>query len=40
VEKAAATPAPKVGEHSAAILREHGFAEEEIAHLRAQGVVG
>jgi crotonobetainyl-CoA:carnitine CoA-transferase CaiB-like acyl-CoA transferase len=40
VEKAAAMPAPKIGEHSAAILREHGFAEEEIAHLRAQGVVG
>jgi crotonobetainyl-CoA:carnitine CoA-transferase CaiB-like acyl-CoA transferase len=40
VEKAAAMPAPKIGEHSAAILREQGFAEEEIAHLRAQGVVG
>jgi crotonobetainyl-CoA:carnitine CoA-transferase CaiB-like acyl-CoA transferase len=40
VEKAAAKPAPKIGEHSAAILREHGFAEEEIAHLRTQGVVG
>jgi len=40
VEKAAATPAPKLGEHSTAILREHGFADEEIAHLRAQGVVG
>jgi len=40
VEKAAATPAPKLGEHSTAILREHGFPDEEIAHLRAQGVVG
>jgi len=40
VEKAAAMPAPKIGEHSVAILREHGFEEEEIAHLRAQGVIG
>ena len=39
-EKVPATPAPDIGEHSDAILREHGFAEEEIAHLRAQGVVG
>lgn len=40
VEKAAAMPAPKIGEHTVAILREHGLAEEEITHLRAQGVVG
>ena len=40
LEKAAATPAPKLGEHSTTILREHGFAEEEIANLRAQGVIG
>jgi len=40
VDKAEAAPAPTVGEHSDAILREHGIAEEKIAELRAQGVVG
>jgi crotonobetainyl-CoA:carnitine CoA-transferase CaiB-like acyl-CoA transferase len=40
VDKAEAAPAPRVGEHSDAILREHGIAEEKIAELRAQGVVG
>jgi len=39
-EKAAAMPAPKLGEHSDAILREQGFSDEEIAELRAQGAVG
>jgi crotonobetainyl-CoA:carnitine CoA-transferase CaiB-like acyl-CoA transferase len=40
VEKTVATPAPKLGEHSEAILREQGFADEQIAELRAQGVIG
>jgi crotonobetainyl-CoA:carnitine CoA-transferase CaiB-like acyl-CoA transferase len=40
VDKAVAAPAPAVGEHSDAILREHGIAEEKIAELRRQGVVG
>jgi len=40
VEKAAAAPAPAVGEHSDAILREQGVPAEDIARLRAQGVVG
>lgn len=39
VEKAVATPAPKLGEHGEAILREHGITEEQIAELRAQGVI-
>ena len=37
---AQATPAPDVGEHSDAILREHGLALDEIARLREQGVIG
>ena len=40
VEKAAATPAPKVGEHGTAILRERGITEEQIAELRTKGVIG
>jgi crotonobetainyl-CoA:carnitine CoA-transferase CaiB-like acyl-CoA transferase len=40
VKKAHATPAPKVGEHSEAILREQGIPEREIAALRAHGVIG
>ena len=40
VEKAAAAPAPAVGEHSDAILREQGLPPEEIARLRAAGVIG
>ena len=40
VEKAAATPAPKLGEHSEAILREQGTTEEQIAELRDQGIIG
>ena len=40
VDKAAATPAPKLGEHSEAILREQGTTSEQIAELRAQGVIG
>ena len=39
VKKAPATPAPKLGEHSDAILREQGLTEEKIAELRARGVV-
>ncbi|HJT08948.1 MAG TPA: CoA transferase, partial [Stellaceae bacterium] len=39
-EKVPATPAPDVGEHSDAILREHGLAADEIARLRAQGIIG
>jgi crotonobetainyl-CoA:carnitine CoA-transferase CaiB-like acyl-CoA transferase len=35
-----APPAPRLGEHSAAILAELGFAEGEIAALRAAGVIG
>jgi len=38
--KVPAAPAPGIGEHSDAILREHGIAPEEIARLRAAGVVG
>ena len=40
VDKAEAAPAPTVGEHSDAILREHGIAEEKIAELRGLGVIG
>jgi crotonobetainyl-CoA:carnitine CoA-transferase CaiB-like acyl-CoA transferase len=39
-QKAHAAAAPKVGEHSNAILREQGIPEQEIAKLRAQGVIG
>ena len=38
-EKVPATPAPDIGEHSDAILREHGLTPDEIARLRAAGVV-
>jgi len=31
--------APRYGEHTAPVLREAGFGEEEIADLRAQGIV-
>jgi crotonobetainyl-CoA:carnitine CoA-transferase CaiB-like acyl-CoA transferase len=34
-----APPAPKSGEHTDVILREAGFSDEEIASLRASGVV-
>jgi crotonobetainyl-CoA:carnitine CoA-transferase CaiB-like acyl-CoA transferase len=40
VEKAVATPAPKIGEHGAAILRERGITEEQIAELGSKGVIG
>ncbi len=33
------TPAPKVGEHTDAVLSSLGFAKQEIAALRAQGIV-
>ena len=39
-EKAAPAPAPTVGEHSDAILREQGFSDATIAELRARGTVG
>lgn len=39
MEKATAAPAPKLGEHSDAILRERGITEEKIAELRARGVI-
>lgn len=39
-DKAPATPAPGVGEHSDAILREHGLAPDAIARLRGEGVIG
>jgi crotonobetainyl-CoA:carnitine CoA-transferase CaiB-like acyl-CoA transferase len=38
-QKAPAMPAPKVGEHSDAILREQGINDGEIAQLRAQGII-
>jgi crotonobetainyl-CoA:carnitine CoA-transferase CaiB-like acyl-CoA transferase len=40
VKKAVATPAPKIGEHGAAILRERGITEEQIAELGSKGVIG
>jgi crotonobetainyl-CoA:carnitine CoA-transferase CaiB-like acyl-CoA transferase len=40
VEKAVATPAPKVGEHGEAILRERGIPEEQIAELSTKGAIG
>ena len=40
VDKVPAAPAPGLGEHSDTILREQGLAPEEIARLRAKGVVG
>jgi len=33
-------PAPDIGEHSDAILREQGIAPDEIARLREQSVIG
>jgi len=32
-------PAPKVGADGTALLREAGYADAEIEHLRAQGVI-
>ena len=39
VDKEHAAPAPQIGEHSEAILREQGVSEERIAELRAQGII-
>jgi alpha-methylacyl-CoA racemase len=39
-ETAPLRPAPRLGEHGAAVLAEAGFGEEEIAALRAAGVIG
>jgi crotonobetainyl-CoA:carnitine CoA-transferase CaiB-like acyl-CoA transferase len=33
-------PPPRIGEHTEAILREAGIAEESIARLRAEGAIG
>jgi crotonobetainyl-CoA:carnitine CoA-transferase CaiB-like acyl-CoA transferase len=39
VAREANSPAPHVGEHSVEILREFGFAEDEIARLQDTGAV-
>ena len=33
------SPAPRLGEHSAQVLRELGYAEDEIARLKESGVI-
>ncbi|HYM03516.1 MAG TPA: CoA transferase [Stellaceae bacterium] len=40
LDKIPAAPAPEIGEHSDAVLREQGLTAEEIAKLRAAGIVG
>jgi crotonobetainyl-CoA:carnitine CoA-transferase CaiB-like acyl-CoA transferase len=40
IDKVAAAPAPDVGEHNDAILSEQGVTPQEIARLRAEGVIG
>jgi crotonobetainyl-CoA:carnitine CoA-transferase CaiB-like acyl-CoA transferase len=40
IEKVAAVPAPGVGQHNDAILGEQGLVPQEIARLRAGGVIG
>ncbi|WP_242333867.1 CaiB/BaiF CoA-transferase family protein [Anaeromyxobacter sp. SG66] len=39
-EEAPRRPAPRMGEHGEAVLREAGFSEEELASLRAAGALG
>ena len=39
-EKVMPRSAPRVGEHSDAVLRDSGYDENEIAAMRAAGVVG
>jgi crotonobetainyl-CoA:carnitine CoA-transferase CaiB-like acyl-CoA transferase len=39
-EKLPARPAPKLGEHGEPLLRQLGYADEEIAQLRKSGAIG
>jgi formyl-CoA transferase len=39
-EQRAARPAPELGEHTDAILRDLGYGESDIAALRKSGAVG
>ena len=39
-QKVTPRPAPAVGAHSDAVLREAGYADSEIRALRAEGVIG
>ena len=38
-EKLPARPAPKMGEHTDALLRELGYKDEDIAELKESGAV-
>ena len=38
-EKVAPQPAPAVGEHSDAVLRDAGYTDSEVQALRAEGVI-
>ena len=39
VEQAVAGPIPALGEHTGPVLRELGFSAEDLAVMRAEGVV-